>query len=250
MADSVMAIHRQEPTNKFAPVAGPAHTLFLLLVLAGVAYLGYLAVRSPAAVTSNRVVTYSLTAAWEWAAFGYIYWGLRRRGKSLRDIAGDRWKSVAEFFMDVALSFGFWISSLIILYIVARLVHAAGAQETARSIAPRNLVETLLWIGLSITAGICEETIFRGYFQRQFAAWTRNPVAGVVVSAALFGAGHIYQGGRATIVIGVYGLLFGILAETRSNLRPGIIVHAWHDSITGLALEFLVRHGRLLRAAR
>jgi len=40
-------------------------------------------------------------------------------------------------------------------------------------------------------------------------------------------------------VIGVYGLLFGILAEVRQNLRPGIMTHAWHDAITGLIVRFL-----------
>ncbi len=98
--------------------------------------------------------------------------------------------------------------------------------------------ESILWVGLAVTAGICEETIFRGYLQRQFVAWTRSASVGVLLSAVLFGAGHIYQGAKATIVIGVYGLLFGILAEARQNLRPGIITHAWHDALTGLIIRF------------
>jgi len=58
-------------------------------------------------------------------------------------------------------------------------------------------------------------------------------------SAVLFGAGHVYQGGKATVVIGVYGLIFGILAEARQNLRPGIMTHAWHDALTGLVIRFV-----------
>jgi membrane protease YdiL (CAAX protease family) len=61
----------------------------------------------------------------------------------------------------------------------------------------------------------------------------------VLLSALLFGAGHIYQGVKATVVIAVYGLMFGILAEVRQNLRPGIITHAWHDAITGLIIRFV-----------
>ena len=75
--------------------------------------------------------------------------------------------------------------------------------------------------------------------QRQFVAWTHSAPAGVVLSAVLFGAGHIYQGAKATIVIGVYGLMFGILAEVRQNLRPGMMAHAWHDTITGLIIRFV-----------
>jgi uncharacterized protein len=55
----------------------------------------------------------------------------------------------------------------------------------------------------------------------------------------LFGAGHVYQGGKSTVVTGVYGLMFGMLAGARQNLRPGIMTHAWHDALTGLAIRFL-----------
>jgi hypothetical protein len=44
---------------------------------------------------------------------------------------------------------------------------------------------------------------------------------------------------KATVVIAVYGLMFGILTEARRNLRPGMITHAWHDAITGLIIRFV-----------
>lgn len=185
------------------------------------------------------MVIYLITMAWEWLLFFYIYWGLRRRGKSFRDIVGERWKSAADFFRDFGIAFGFWIAAVAILSLVASVVRAKGMAEAARLLAPHGLLESILWVAVSITAGICEETIFRGYLQRQFVAWTRSAPAGVLLSAVLFGAGHIYQGARATVVIAVYGLLFGILAEVRQNLRPGMMVHAWHDSITGLLIRFV-----------
>ena len=40
-------------------------------------------------------------------------------------------------------------------------------------------------------------------------------------------------------LIAMFALTFGILAEARQNLRPGIITHAWHDAITGLVVCFL-----------
>jgi uncharacterized protein len=226
--------------SNFEPVAGPLHTVVLLLALAAVASLGYFTVhRFAASGNAGRGRFYLPTMAWEWIIVGYIYWGLRRRGKAFRDIAGEPWRSASAFLMDIAICCGFWIAALMILAGVTKLVHATGMQQAARNLAPRDTFETLMWVALSITAGICEETIFRGYLQKQFVAWTRSRVVGVVLSAVLFGAGHLYQGAKATTVIGVYGLLFGILAEARSNLRPGMIVHAWHDSITGIAFRFL-----------
>ncbi len=235
-----MEASAETPIQQFEKVAGPVHTLFLLLVLAAVAVLGYFSIHRPAtAHQPNRLFFYLLTMAWEWLLVGYIYWGLRRRGKSLKNITGKSWRSASDFFVDVAIAFGFWIAAIFVLSIVARLVHATGMAEAARRLAPQSLFESILWIALSVTAGICEETIFRGYLQRQFVAWTRSAPVGVLLSAVLFGVGHIYQGTKATVVIGVYGLMFGILAEVRQNLRPGIMTHAAHDAITGLVVRFL-----------
>jgi uncharacterized protein len=240
VADVVVESSLETPIHRSEPVAGAAHTLFLLLILGAVAFVGYYSLhRQGGARQPNHLFTYLATVAWEWLLVGYVYWGLRRRGKTMQNIAGNRWKSASDFFIDVAIAFGFWIGAIVVLSVVARTVGANGMSQAARSLAPQGPFESLLWIALAVTAGICEETIFRGYLQRQFVAWTRSAPAGVILSAVLFGAGHIYQGAKATIVIGVYGLLFGILAEVRQNLRPGILTHAWHDAITGLVVRFL-----------
>ena len=120
-------------------------------------------------------------------------------------------------------------------------LHLNRGIDAVRFLIPQSRVEITLWILVSLTAGFCEETIFRGYLQRQFIAWLRKPVLGILLSAAAFGALHAYQGARQTIVIGVFGAMFGILAYWRRSLRPGIMVHAWNDATTGLALRFVVK---------
>ena len=238
--DGAVEASSETPIQQFERVASPVHTVFLLVVLAVVAALGYFSVHRQGQVHQpRRLLFYLVTMAWEWLLVGYIYWGLRRRGKSFRNITGKGWKNASDFFLDIAIAFGFWIAAIFVLSIVSRVIHATGMAEAARRLAPQGLFESTLWIALSVTAGICEETIFRGYLQRQFVAWTRSAPLGVLLSAVLFGAGHGYQGGKATVVIGVYGLMFGILAEARQNLRPGIMTHAWHDALTGLVIRFL-----------
>ena len=240
MADAAIETRLEPPIQQLQKVAGPVHTLFLLLALSVVAAIGYFSVHRHGAVDQpHRLFFYLTTIAWEWILVAYVYLGLRRRGKSMRNIAGKSWKSASDFLIDVAIAFGFWIAAIFVLGLVAHTVGSQGMSRAARLLAPQGPFESLVWIALAVTAGICEETIFRGYLQRQFVAWTRSAPIGVLLSAALFGAGHIYQGARATVVIGVYGLMFGILAEARQNLRPGIITHAWHDAITGLVIRFL-----------
>jgi hypothetical protein len=240
VADAAIETRLEPPIQQFEKVAGPVHTLFLLFALSVIAAIGYVSVHHQGAVhRPPRLFFYLTTIAWEWILVAYVYLGLRRRGKSMPNIAGKSWKSPSDFLIDVAIAFGFWIAAIFVLNLVAHAVGSKGMSQAARLLAPQGPFESLVWIALAVTAGICEETIFRGYLQRQFIAWTRSAPIGVLLSAALFGAGHIYQGAKATVVIGVYGLMFGILAEARQNLRPGIITHAWHDAITGLVIRFL-----------
>jgi membrane protease YdiL (CAAX protease family) len=60
---------------------------------------------------------------------------------------------------------------------------------------------------------------------------------GVLLSAAIFDACHLYQGAKAVVLIAVYGALFGVLAPWRKSIRPGMIMHALHDTVSGLAAK-------------
>jgi membrane protease YdiL (CAAX protease family) len=99
---------------------------------------------------------------------------------------------------------------------------------------PHRGIELTVWIALSVTAGICEEAIFRGYLQRQFLALTKSVPAAIILSAAAFGAAHAYQRFRIVVLISVYGAMFGILAHWRRSVRPGMIAHVWQDSLNGV----------------
>jgi uncharacterized protein len=47
-----------------------------------------------------------------------------------------------------------------------------------------------VWILVSTSAGICEEFVYRGYLQQQFAALTRSATGGLVLQAIAFGVSH------------------------------------------------------------
>ena len=228
------------PPRTTAAVASVVHTVSLLLILAGWSAWGYWGARhARAGQDPHRAATYILTSSWEWAVVGYIAWGVRKQGRSLGELVGQRWTSFGSFLADWGISIAFWIVAIVILKITALLLHMTGNLEKMRFLFPQTPLESFLWIVTSVTAGICEEIIFRGYFQRQFLAWTCNVPAAVLLSAAAFGGGHIYQGGKAAIVITVYGILFGVLAHFRKNLFPGMIAHAWHDGFTGFVVRLL-----------
>jgi membrane protease YdiL (CAAX protease family) len=94
---------------------------------------------------------------------------------------------------------------------------------------PTGFREMLLWILLLVSAGLCEEIVFRGSLQRQFHAGTRSVAAAVVLQGVVFGLGHTYQGWGQAIVISVLGMLYGILVAWRRNLHACRTAHAWSD---------------------
>ena len=108
--------------------------------------------------------------------------------------------------------------------------HAASIQ----TLLPHRADEILLWVGVSVSAGICEEVVFRGYFQNQFAVFTSSKWIALFLQAGLFGISHGYQGLEACVKIAIYGALFGLLALWRGSLRPGMMAHAGGDIVSGI----------------
>jgi membrane protease YdiL (CAAX protease family) len=224
------------------------HTALVLALVLGISWAGVLT-RHLTGNTAphgsmahpSHILGYLITLAWEWILLAIVWWGLRMRGTPLRQILGLRRTGASELWMDVAIALGFWFASLIVLSLAASLLrfahlHPENVRGIVSKLAPASAAELALWTALSISAGICEELIFRGYLQQQFTALTRSAVLGIAIAAILFGSAHLYEGVSGALLIMLYGALFGILAHLRRSLRPGIFAHAWHDALSGFVL--------------
>jgi membrane protease YdiL (CAAX protease family) len=224
----------QSASDRYPRVASPIHTI-LVLVAIGAWAIGHkiFADQLGATANPNRMRFYAVTLFYEWCLFVLVVAGVRRSGASVRMVLGEYWHSVRQVLRDIAIATGFWIVAAMLLWIFGWLLRIATLGRNV-SMLPHRGIELALWIALSVTAGICEETIFRGYLQRQFMALTKSAPAGILLSAAAFGAAHAYQGFRMAILIGLYGAMFGILAYWRGSVRPGMIAHAWNDSLHGV----------------
>jgi len=218
------------------------HTAIVLFVLLGASLGGAQGIHLAAG--HNKLPQYFWTMSWEWILTAFVYLGIRKR-VTLRELIGGRWANFEDILLDLILAAAFWLVAVAVLGAGAKMLHLdeGGKLDSMRRqlgfLVPDTTFELVVWFLLSATAGICEEIIFRGYLQRQFAGITRSMLAGVLISAAIFGAAHGYEGGPRMILIGIYGLMFGLLAWWRKSLRPGMIAHAWHDAISGAVLHFL-----------
>jgi membrane protease YdiL (CAAX protease family) len=229
--------------SRISPVV---HTAVLVLVLVGNSLLS---TRLPHHVTSehSKLILYARSIGWEWIAVLYVWLGTRRR-ISLRDLVGGRWSSAEDVFSDISLGVALWlliIMGIAVLAVALGLFHGDPAQALNESrqrfgfLIPQTGVELLVFLCLSITAGFCEEIIFRGYLQRQFAALTGNITAAVLLQALLFGAAHGYEGGKRMLLIAFEGVLLGVIALWRRSLRPGMVAHATQDAISGIVARHL-----------
>jgi membrane protease YdiL (CAAX protease family) len=224
------------------PVASAIHTAGMLVLLAGSAYYSVIRANHLRALVAPNHHLYLPTLAQEWIWFGYVVLGIRMRGVSLRELIGPRWSSAKQLFTDIGIAILFQICALIVLALVGHLLSTESNLQNIRFLAPIGPAEMVMWVLVAISAGICEETVFRGYLQRQFVGWTGNAIVGVLISAAVFGACHIYQSGKQAIVIGIYGALFGGLSLYRRSLKPGIIAHGLQDSASGILMSLLIKY--------
>lgn len=191
----------------------------------------------------SRVPLYVAMIVFELIMLFYVWIGLLISRKRLRDLIGGRWNTPADFGMDIAIAIAFTVVAWGVLFVVGFLLGTNKiGLEAVRKLIPRTPAEMVLWVLLAVTAGFCEETIFRGYFQRQFLALTGKDEAAVILQACVFGAAHLYQGWKGAVTITLYGVLFGALAAWRKSLRPGMIQHAGQDTFSGLVGSFALRH--------
>jgi uncharacterized protein len=96
-------------------------------------------------------------------------------------------------------------------------------------------------LATSLTAGFCEELIYRGYLQLQFTVVTHTVTGGIILQAIVFALNHGYQGWRFILLIAVLATMLGLLAHWRRSMRAGMIAHALQDGVTGIVAAHLLR---------
>lgn len=231
MATHVLVEPKQ---NTYTAIASPWHTALVISVAGFFAYRGAIRAASMrATVNPDHMSIYGRTIFFEWLMLALVLAGVWLRGASLYTLMGERWRSFKQVALDIGIGVVFMMISLPVASFVGSFLPGGGNEKASRFLLPQVRAELALWMVLSISAGICEEAVYRGYFQRQFIALARNVPVGIVLSAALFGASHLYLGFWQAVQICMLGTMSGILAQWRRSVRPGMIAHALQDVLGG-----------------
>ena len=130
------------------------------------------------------------------------------------------------------------------------LVYRFGGAATRRALAvqlrpvaallPRTSTERRWFAFLAVTAGVCEEVLYRG-FGLAALRWAFSGIgtpALIIVTGAAFGLAHLYQGPMGVTVTGVLGAYLAWIAIATGSLVPVMLIHALLDlRILGLPLD-------------
>jgi membrane protease YdiL (CAAX protease family) len=124
-----------------------------------------------------------------------------------------------------ALGLGATALGLVLLVLQWRaIVAATGASleslnkqmEPISSLLPATARELSAFRVVAVTAGICEEVLYRGFFF-WFVSVSTGPWLAVLATAVVFGLGHAYQGIAGVVKTGFIGFLGGLSMSSRAR---------------------------------
>lgn len=153
---------------------------------------------------------------------------LFRNGNALPGLLGKAFDTPRRAALDLALAFGCCALICALEFSYQKLFGVRHNAALAKML-PSTEAERLTWLLVAPCVGFCEEVVYRGYLRVQLEAITGSRALGVLLQAVLFGAAHLDRGLAFGARAAIYGVIFGVLAEARRSLWPGIACHASLD---------------------
>jgi membrane protease YdiL (CAAX protease family) len=123
--------------------------------------------------------------------------------------------------------------------------HSEPPVHATLALLPRTTGERRLFTLVGITAGVCEEWLYRGFFLAVVAGLAGGRLSEawlVVVAAAAFGLAHAYQGWAGVVTTGLLGAVMAALYLQTGSLLLPVLLH------TAIDLRFLLVPTRALPA--
>jgi membrane protease YdiL (CAAX protease family) len=210
--------------------------LFVLQPIHGAFEARYYIARAKAGLPAERVRFYRQTTLLEWTFLALLAAAWYDFGRPFADLG---------FVMSIGP--GFWIGFAVCTALTGFLLYSwrsvknASVAEKARhaesfgnlvSFIPHTRRELHNFYAVSITAGIVEEIVYRGFVLWYLGQYMPLWVV-VAVSSIAFGLAHCYQGASGAFRAGMVGLVFGILYVVTGSIWIPILAHAMLDILQG-----------------
>jgi len=234
-------------------------TLFILIILLllavvfpllGVRDYRLLLRRTNEGVADARVKFYKGVLVFHWPlTIGLLAWWLLS-GNSLESMGLI---PVADGWPWAAIGVGVFaiLAQVIYLAIVSRnadkLTEVKKQIGDLANLAPQTPREDRLFDMVSITAGVCEEILYRGLLLATLVSLVGTWPA-VAITSLIFGLGHAYQGISGIAKTGLVGLVLALFTVSSGSLYIAIVLHAVIDLTSGRIMKRALRNTTLQTA--
>jgi uncharacterized protein len=169
-----------------------------------------------------------------WAMSALALYALRLRGEGAADVG------LVQPAQPLA-AYGCALAIVAVLALAnirgARGARFADYHERVRRVIPLTGSDWAWFVPVVLSAGICEEFLYRGYALNVLAALTGSVGLGVALSTVAFGLAHAYQGWRGVVGTSILGLAFALIYVAFGSLYPCMLAHVLQDFIGGAALS-------------
>jgi membrane protease YdiL (CAAX protease family) len=149
-----------------------------------------------------------------------------------------------------------WVAAGLIMLLVAYCVLSAASVvnnakarasarqqfETYTALMPHTRVDLYRFGGVALTAGFCEEFLYRGYLIWVFAPWL-GWWGAAALSVVIFAGAHAYQGSGGVIRTGLVAVVFTMIVAALGSLWPAIVLHFVLDLGMGIVAWLALRDG-------
>lgn len=164
-----------------------------------------------------------------------LFWWFRS-GRTLPDIG-----------LGLPGGLAFWIGAVLVVALavvfgrqIAAVRVSAEAREAVRGqmrgsaalVIPRAGRERRMWVGVSLTAGFCEEVLYRAFLMWYLMTWLPAVAAGAI-SAVVFGVAHLYLGWDGVLRAAVAGAVFAAAYLVTGSLWVPVALHVLVDVASG-----------------
>jgi membrane protease YdiL (CAAX protease family) len=184
---------------------------------------------------SARIAGYRRIVVMQWSLIGLlgIHWIWTAREVSALGLASPlHWRFVAGMGISLAATAFFWTQLRKVRRSEEARAEARDELASLKTLLPHSPRELEAFMRVSVTAGICEELLYRGFLAWFLATWMPFWLA-MIVSGVIFGFGHLYQGAVGVAKTGALGILLGGLTLLSGSILPAMVVHVAIDALNG-----------------
>jgi membrane protease YdiL (CAAX protease family) len=220
-----------------APLPWPARA-FVVLVLVVLPVLGV----GQAVALGGEVTALPRLAVYVSSALGL--WGLAGGALLAAGWSGMVPARLGLVMPGVGAFVGWGVGVAVAALAVAAAGRALGLRESrwVVELLPRTRSERAAFVGLAFSAGVGEELVFRGFLIPALGVATGSVALAAVMSAAVFGLLHAYQGAAGVVRAGVLGGLMAVPFLATGSVLPSMLGHFAYDVVAGLWLaDWLLR---------